>query len=106
MDKTMHDFPNRLKELRAKMGYTQSDLAKKLSLTRASVNAWEMGLAAPSTPFIVELSRLFHVTTDYLLGLEDCVIIRTDNLSDREISAILNIVEAFNELHLKILDNS
>ena len=48
MEKTMHDFPNRLKNLRNKYGYTQLELAKKLSLTRASVNAWEMGLSAPS----------------------------------------------------------
>ena len=99
MDKTMHDFPNRLKDLRNKLGYTQTDLAKKLSLTRASVNAWEMGLSAPSTPFLVELSRLFHVTTDYLLGLDECVTIRTDGLSDREISVVMNTVEAFHETH-------
>ena len=97
MNKTMHNFPNRLKELRNKLGYTQSDLAKKLSITRASVNAWEMGLSSPSTPFLVELSRIFHITTDYLLGLDECITIRTDNLSDREISVILNTIEAFNE---------
>ena len=97
MNETMHSFPDRLKELRSKLGYTQSELAKKLSITRASVNAWEMGLSSPSASFLVELSRLFHVTTDYLLGLEECIVIRTDNLSDREISAILNTVEAFNE---------
>ena len=91
----MYGFPNRLKILREKMGYTQSDVAKKLSLTRASVNAWEMGISSPSIPFVVELSRLFHVTTDYLLGLDDCLTIRTDNLSDREISVILNTVECF-----------
>ena len=101
MEKTMHDFPNRLKGLRNKLGYTQSDLAKKLSLTRASINAWEMGLSAPSTPFLVELSRIFHVTTDYLLGLDDCITIRTNNLSEREISAILNTVEAFYDAHDK-----
>ncbi len=99
MNKNLHDFPNRLKELRNKFGYTQSELAKKLSLTRASVNAWEMGLSSPSTPFLVELSRLFHVTTDYLLGLDECITIRTENMSDREISVILNLVEAFNEKH-------
>ena len=99
MEKNMHDFPNRLKDLRNKYGYTQSDLAKKLSLTRASVNAWEMGLSAPSTHFLVELSRLLHVTTDYLLGLDDCITIRANNLSDREISALLNTVEAFYENH-------
>lgn len=93
MDKTMHGFSDRIKNLREKMGYTQTDLAKKLFITRASVNAWEMGLSAPSTPFLVELSKIFHVTTDYLLGLEDCITIRTDRLSDEQISAILRIID-------------
>ena len=83
MKKTMHTFPERLKDLRDRLGYTQSDLAKKLSVTRASVNAWEMGISAPSTSWLVELSNLFHVTTDYLLGLDDCITIRTNTLSDR-----------------------
>ena len=93
----MHTFPERLKDLRDRLGYTQSDLAKKLSITRASVNAWEMGISAPSTSWLVELSNLFHVTTDYLLGLDNCITIRTNNLSDRAVTAILNTVEAFYE---------
>ena len=97
MKKTMHTFPDRLKDLRDRLGYTQSDLAKKLSITRASVNAWEMGISAPSTSWLVELSNLFHVTTDYLLGLDDCITIRTNTLSDRAVTAILNTVEAFYE---------
>ena len=97
MKKTMHTFPERLKDLRDRLGYTQSDLAKKLSITRASVNAWEMGISAPSTSWLVELSNLFHVTTDYLLGLDYCITIRTNTLSDRAVTAILNTVEAFYE---------
>ena len=97
MKKTVHTFPERLKDLRDRLGYTQSDLAKKLSVTRASVNAWEMGISAPSTSWLVELSNLFHVTTDYLLGLDDCITIRTNTLSDRAVTAILNTVEAFYE---------
>ena len=95
----MHGFSDRLKDLRSKMNLTQADLAKKLSLTRASVNAWEMGLSAPSTPFIVELSRLFNVSTDYLLGLDDTAVIRTDDLSDEEIAVIMNTVQCFRNLH-------
>lgn len=101
MDKTLYDFPNRLKGLRSKLGYTQTDLAKKLSITRASVNAWEMGLSAPSATFLVELSRIFSVTTDFLLGLEDCITIRTEGLSDKEVSVILNTIETFKETHTK-----
>ncbi len=101
MNKTMHNFSDRLKDLRSKYGYTQSELAKKLSLTRASINAWEMGLSAPSTPYLAELSSIFHVTTDYLLGLDECLTVRTDMLSDKEISIILNIVEVFSEQRKK-----
>lgn len=101
MNKTMYDFSDRLKSLRAKMGLTQADLAKKLSLTRAGVNAWEMGLSAPSTPFIVELSRLFNVSTDYLLGLDDTAVIRTDDLSDEEIAVLMNTIQCFRNLHEK-----
>lgn len=98
MEESMHDFPKRLKYLRDKYGYTQSALSKKLSITRASVNAWEMGLSVPSTPILIELSKIFHVTTDYLLGLDNCLSIRTDDMSDQEISAILNTIEAFHEI--------
>ena len=95
MRKNMYAFPNIIKDLRTQAGFTQSDLAKKLSITRSSVNAWEMGFSAPSIPLIVELSKLFHVTTDYLLGLEKKPSIRTDNLNEKQISAILKIIDCF-----------
>lgn len=97
MDKNLYGFADRIKYLREKAGLTQAELARQLCLSRASVNSWEMGLSAPSTPFIVELSRLFHVTSDYLLGL-DGMTIKTDNLTDREISAVLNIIDCFDSL--------
>ena len=60
---------DRIKKLRQQFGLTQSDLAKKLNITRSSVNAWEMGISIPSTQYIVELAELFKVSTDYNL---DC----------------------------------
>ena len=60
---------DKIKQLRTSRNMTQSDLAKKLNITRSSVNAWEMGLSTPSTAYLAELSQLFHVSTDYLLGL-------------------------------------
>ena len=59
-----------IKLLRTARSMTQADLAKKLNITRSSVNAWEMGISVPYTTYIVELAQLFHVSTDYLLGLE------------------------------------
>lgn len=97
MRKNMYAFPDIIKNLRTQAGLTQSDLAKRLSITRSSVNGWEMGLSAPSIPLIVELSKLFHVTTDYLLGLDDRLVIRTDGLNAKQISAVLKIIDCFND---------
>ena len=38
-----------IKTLREEAGYSQAQLAKKLDVTRSSVNAWEMGLSTPTT---------------------------------------------------------
>lgn len=94
----MHGFADRIKNLREKMGLTQSELAKRLYLTRASVNGWEMGLSSPSTSTIVELSNLFHVSTDYLLGLDEKAYIRTDGLSEKEIGVLINTIECFHSI--------
>ena len=59
-----------IKTLRESVGVSQSALAKKIGVTRAAVNAWEMGLSVPTAQYIVELAQFFHVSADYILGLE------------------------------------
>ena len=76
-------------------GMTQSELAKKLNITRSSVNAWEMGLSTPSTTYIVELAQLFHVSSVYLLGLPKNATIDISSLSEREIQLVPNLIEYF-----------
>ena len=51
---------DRIKQLRLSNNMTQTELAKKLNITRSSVNAWEMGISTPSTTYIVELAQLFQ----------------------------------------------
>lgn len=60
----------RIKELRQARGWTQADLARRLSITRNGVNSWEQGLSTPSPASLVDLARLFSVSTDYLLGVK------------------------------------
>lgn len=98
MEKNMHGFADRIRILREQTGLTQTALATELSLTRASVNAWEMGLSIPSTPFIVALSNLFHVSTDYLLGLDENATLRTDGLSQQEIAVLINTIDCFKSI--------
>lgn len=86
----------KIKFLREKKGITQSDLAKRLGITRSSVNAWELGISVPSTQYIVELSSLFAVSTDYLLGVEKTSTIDINGLSEKDIEIVYSLVE-----HLK-----
>lgn len=87
---------DRIKNLREKKGITQSELAKLLGITRSSVNAWEMGISVPSTQYLVELANTFHISTDYILGLEDTSTIDVSGLSNEDIELLYSII-----LHLK-----
>ena len=84
-----------IKLLRTSKGWTQSDLAKKLGMTRSGVNAWEMGISVPSTAYLVELARLFHVSTDYLLGLKQNASIDVSDLGEQEIKILSELAHYF-----------
>lgn len=86
---------DRIKVLREKHGLTQAQLARKLGITRSGVNAWEMGLTVPSTQYIVELSLLFSVSTDYLLDMPQTKSISVEGLNDREIAAVVEIIDCY-----------
>ena len=85
----------RIKNLRETAQLTQSELAKKLSITRSSVNAWEMGISVPSTAYLIELAQLFNVSTDYLLGLNTNTTIDVESLSEDEIAIVYHLVHYF-----------
>lgn len=50
---------NRLKVLRAERDWTQADLARRLEVTRQTVNAIETGKYDPSLPLAFRIARLF-----------------------------------------------
>ncbi len=66
----MVEFGTILKELRQRAGMTQKQLADRLWLSKATVSYYEQSLRSPSPEVLVKLARVFHVTTDYLLGIE------------------------------------
>lgn len=88
---------SKIKELREAAGYSQAQLAKKLDVTRSSVNAWEMGLSTPTTQYIVALSRLFHVSADYILGISSDVTVSLSGYREEEISLIFNLLKYFDK---------
>lgn len=91
----------RLKKLREQNGMTQADLAKKLGITRSSVNAWEMGISVPSTQYIVELALLYKVSTDYLLGQDKKATIDISGLTEEDIDILYQLIQHFRTMHSK-----
>lgn len=58
----------KLTNLRKKEGFTQEELADKLNVSRQAVSKWEQNQAFPETEKLVQLSKLYGVSLDYLLG--------------------------------------
>ena len=89
-------------EQRKKNGWSQEELAEKLSVSRQSISKWEGAQSVPDMGRIVQLSQLFGVSTDYLLkdeielteaapGEENSRALRT--VSMEEASAFLRLRE-------------
>lgn len=88
----------RLRQLREENRLTQSELAKKLGITRSSVNAWEMGISVPSTQYIVELALLYRVSTDYLLGQDKRATLDISGLAEEDVDIIYQLVRHLRRL--------
>ena len=88
---------DRIRELREKNDMTQSELAKRLSITRSSVNAWELSLSIPSSKSLPELCKVLHTTSDYLLGMDDTELLSLKYYSDDEREILYRLMRYFDE---------
>jgi len=64
------NFAPIIKQLREENKITQTELAAKLGITNSVVSSYESGVKQPSHETIVKLAEYFHVTVDFLYGLE------------------------------------
>ncbi len=90
----MVDFGNRLRTLRLKANMTQGELAKKLSLTKSVISAYETDLRLPSYDVLIHIAKIYNVSTDFLLGVENKQEIDLSGLTEEEITALLNLIKA------------
>ena len=89
----MVDFGNTLKSLRLQKNMTQAQLSQKLGLTKSVISAYETGLRLPSYDVLIHISKIFNVSTDYLLGVEQKQNVDFSGLTEDEISAILHWIK-------------
>ena len=72
-----------IKALRDSIGISQSELARRIGVTRSSVNAWEMGLSVP--------------TSDYLLGLSEQETFCMDSFTNQQKRLLYEVIKYFEQ---------
>lgn len=84
---------DRIRALRESRGWTQAELARRMNMTRNGINSWEQGLSMPSPQSLVDLARLFSVSTDYLLGVEKHNTVNVTGLDEKDVALIAQLAE-------------
>lgn len=65
------DFKDRIKELRKSSGMSAEQLASVFGKSKSAIGMWEVGKTKPDADTLIELSKYFGCTVDYLLGLSE-----------------------------------
>ena len=87
----------RIKALREARGWTQAELARRMSITRNGVNSWEQGLSMLSPTCLVDLAKVFSVSTDYLLGVERLETVNVTGLDEKDVAMLAQLADRLRE---------
>ena len=88
---------NRIRKLRVERGWTQEMLASRLDLSKSVISAYENSLRYPSYDVLIHIAGIFHVTTDYLLGIHSRREIDTSGLSAENERLVYQLIDALRE---------
>ena len=67
----MKQIGKRIRDLRLSKKLSQTELASLIKTTQDTISLWELGKSYPSIEHIVELVKVFNVSSDYLLGIKE-----------------------------------
>ncbi len=81
----MVDFGRKLKELRIQAGLTQKQLAERVKVTKSVISYYELQERYPSPEMLIKLANIFHVSTDFLLGIEKQQTLDISGLDEEDI---------------------
>lgn len=89
----MQNFGKRIKELRQSVGMTQQQLAERIWVSKAAISNYELYDRNPSPEILIKLAKVFHVSTDYLLGVEDeeTPTLKLNDLTDEDIQILEDV---------------
>ncbi|MFU0832080.1 MAG: DNA-binding helix-turn-helix protein [Oscillospiraceae bacterium] len=97
----IYDFGYRLRELRKSKHLTQTQVAKRLNLSKATISGYENNIKTPSLDVLVKLSILYGVSADYILGLENRKLLQIDGLTPNQEEIIKSLLKEFKKTNAK-----
>ena len=96
-------FAVNLKNLRIEKGLNQTELAEKLFINKSMISSYEKGTRMPSLDVLIQLTFIFNVSIDYMLGVQRNNIedkqksIDISGLNDNQIKIIENLIDEFRD---------
>ena len=61
----------RIRDLREDRDFSQKQLAEMLNISQSTYSRYESGFLDVPSEILISLSKIYGVTTDYILGLSD-----------------------------------
>lgn len=93
------DFGSMLRSLRMQAGLTQQQLADNIGVTKSVISFYERQERTPSPDVLIKLSSIFHVSTDFLLGVDKVSRLDVSGLDERELQLVSMLVELLRSKH-------
>ena len=86
--------------LRQQHKLSQSEVARRLNISSSAVSAFEAEQISPSLETLVKLANLYHVSTDYLLGVDyprDKAVLDTSGLNKQQLTVLQNLIDVMKQ---------
>lgn len=87
-------FSEKLKNLRTANKMSQKELAERIGIAKSVISFYESGERFPSYDVLIKISRIFNVTTDFLLDVERGRMVDISGLSDEDAAVVTSVIEA------------
>lgn len=91
------ELGTKLKQLRSQRNISQVALANQLGVSKSVISSYENEIHLPPYDVLIQMARLFGVSTDYLLGASGNRTVNVDGLTDTQVEAITMIVNELKE---------
>ena len=94
----INGLPERLRDMREKLSYSQRDVARQLNVSPSLISGYETGERTPSVEVLLQLSYLYKCSVDFLLGKgrEEMVLsIPIDKMTANQVQILTDLVNEF-----------